>query len=63
MQPGIEIWDLDDWEAVQPCAVLGGDVQQSGEAALTSVVKERKRKEKKVPPVYGIGGAKSDEAR
>jgi hypothetical protein len=52
MSPGIEIWDLDEWDAVQPVASLGGEA--AGEeplTALTATVKERKKKDKeKVHP-------------
>eukprot|EP00884_Botryococcus_braunii_P000541 jgi/Botrbrau1/10488/Bobra.0133s0091.1 len=44
--PGIEIWDLDDWEAVQPVATLGGEESESAGSSLKGIIRERKRKEK-----------------
>jgi periodic tryptophan protein 1 len=57
MEPGIEIWDIDVVDAVEPAATLGGEDKAAASAAAEAGGSEDKKKKKKVRAACVLHGA------
>ena len=56
ISPGIEIWDLDILDAVEPLATLGGEVSAASKADANAPELTEKKKKKKKKSEVGYWG-------